>query len=66
MFLASRLVVMSPRPGRIVESIELGFGRQFADGMPAGAVKAQPAFIATREHVKSLIFANRQLAEVLP
>ena len=57
--LASTLIVMSPRPGRVAEAIELGFGRQFADGMPVDAIKAQPAFIAARDHAKALIFANR-------
>ena len=60
--LASTLIVMSPRPGRVAEAIELGFGRQFAAGMPVDAIKAQPTFIAAREHAKALIFANR-LAE---
>ncbi len=56
--LASTLVVMSPRPGRVLEAIDLGFGQQFATGMPVDAIKAQPDFIAMREHAKALIFAN--------
>ena len=62
-FMASKLLVMSPRPGRIVASIALDFGRQFAAGVKASEVKAQPAFIAMREHVKGLIFSGGQLAE---
>jgi taurine transport system ATP-binding protein len=62
-FMASKLLVMSPRPGRVIASIDLDFGRQFAEGARAGDVKAQPDFIATRERVKQLIFSSRQLAE---
>ncbi len=62
-FMASKLLVMSPRPGRVVASIDLAFGRQFTEGAKAGEVKAQPEFIVTRERVKQLVFSSRQLAE---
>jgi taurine transport system ATP-binding protein len=62
-FMASKLLVMSPRPGRVVAALDLDFGRQFADGGKAGEIKAQPEFIATRERVKQLIFSSRRLAE---
>jgi taurine transport system ATP-binding protein len=64
-FMASKLVVMSPRPGRVVASIDLPFGRQYADGARAGDIKAQPDFIATRERVKGLIFSSRDIAETV-
>jgi taurine transport system ATP-binding protein len=62
-FMASKLVVMSPRPGRVVASIDLTFGRQFTEGVTAGEIKSQPEFIETRERVKQLVFSSRQLAE---
>ncbi len=62
-FMASKLLVMSPSPGRVAASIDLAFGRQFTEGGKAGEIKAQPEFIATRERVKQLVFSSRQLAE---
>jgi taurine transport system ATP-binding protein len=62
-FLATKLLVMSPRPGRIVASIDLEFGRRFADGVKAGDVKSQPEFVAMRERVKELVFSSRRLAD---
>ena len=50
-FLATRLAIMSPRPGRIVETLDLGFSRRFVGGESARAIRADPAFIATRERV---------------
>ena len=60
-FLASKLLVMSPRPGRVVASLDLGFGRQFAAGAKSGDVRSQPEFVAMRERVKGLIFSSRQV-----
>jgi taurine transport system ATP-binding protein len=62
-FMASKLLVMSPRPGRVVASIDLAFGRRFIEGAKAGDIKARPEFIATRERVKGLVFSSRELAE---
>src|SRR5689334_21013483 len=49
-FMATRLLVMSPRPGRVVETIELDFARRFAAGESAGAIKSDPRFVKMREH----------------
>jgi len=62
-FLASRLLVMSPRPGRVVASIPLDFGRRYAAGERPDALKADPRFLTTRERVKALIFSHRQPLE---
>ncbi len=55
-YLGTEVVVMSPRPGRIVERIPVPFARDMAD---AGirVVKSNPDFLAMRERVLSLIWA---------
>lgn len=57
-FLATTLIVMSPRPGRVVTSLDLDFGRRALAGEPAGQVKSEPAFITAREYVRDLIFTH--------
>ena len=59
-FLATDLVLLAPNPGRIVEHLRLDFGRRYAAGESARAIKSDRAFIETREHVLAQVFAQRQ------
>ncbi|WP_018607257.1 taurine ABC transporter ATP-binding subunit [Uliginosibacterium gangwonense] len=59
-FLASDLILLSPRPGRVVERIKLDFCHRYTDGESARSIKSDPHFIAMREHVLNLIFAQRE------
>jgi len=56
LFLATRLIVMSPSPGRISHTYDdLGFSRDFLAHGDARKVKSQPEFIRLREEVLGLI-----------
>ncbi|MFJ4393546.1 taurine ABC transporter ATP-binding subunit [Pseudomonas sp. NPDC089396] len=59
-FLASELVLLAPNPGRVVERLQLEFGQRYAAGEPARAIKSDPRFIETREHVLARVFSQRQ------
>ncbi|MRX37415.1 ATP-binding cassette domain-containing protein [Aminobacter sp. MDW-2] len=62
LFMGTQLVVMSPRPGRIAHRFDLPFSQRFLGGMTARQVKAAPDFIAMREKVLSIIFADEEEA----
>jgi len=51
LFLATKLIVMTPRPGKIEKSYDLDFGRRFIDCRDARKVKSDPEFIRLREAV---------------
>lgn len=61
-FLATELVLLAPHPGRIVERLPLDFGRRYAAGESARAIKSDPRFIETREHVLARVFSQRSAA----
>ena len=56
LFLATRLIVMSPSPGRISHVYDnMTFSRQFLEHGDARKVKSEPEFIRLREEVLSII-----------
>jgi taurine transport system ATP-binding protein len=56
LFLATRLIVMSPSPGRITHTYDdVPFSRQFLAHQEARKVKSDPEFIRMREEVLALV-----------
>ena len=58
LFLATRLIVMSPRPGRVTHQYELDFWQRFFECGNARKVKSDPDFIRMREEVLSIIYGE--------
>jgi taurine transport system ATP-binding protein len=58
LFLATRLIVMSPRPGRITHTYDLDFWQRYFDLGDARKIKSHPDFIAMREEVLSIIYGE--------
>ena len=59
LFLATRLIVMSPSPGRITHVYDdVPFSRSFLRHGDARRVKSEPEFIRLREEVLALIHAR--------
>ena len=63
LFLATRLIIMSPRPGRITHEFDLDFCRRYLGGQDARSVKSLPEFIEVREKVLSIIHGDDQPEE---
>jgi taurine transport system ATP-binding protein len=55
-FLATELVLMTPRPGKIVDRYHINFNARYQVGESARQIKSDPLFIKTREQVVSWFF----------
>ena len=61
LFLGTHLVVMSPRPGRIVARYDLDFVRSFAATRDARSVKNTPAFATLQDDIRSIVHETQAL-----
>lgn len=62
LFMATRLIVMSPRPGRITHQYDLDFCHRFFQSRDARAIKSSADFIDMREKVLNIIYGD-EIAE---
>ncbi|MGK9200633.1 taurine ABC transporter ATP-binding protein [Sinorhizobium meliloti] len=60
LFLGSRLIVMSPRPGRITHTYELDFNKRFLENGNARAIKSSRDFIDMREEILGIIYGDER------
>jgi len=60
LFVGTRLIVMSPRPGRISHTFDLPFSERFIAGEGARSIKSSPDFIKLREQVLEIIFSDEE------
>ena len=58
LFMGTKLIVMSPRPGRISHVFDLPFSRLYFETGNAREIKASTEFIALREEILKIIFAD--------
>ena len=62
LFLGSRLIVMSPRPGRITHTYDLDFNKRFLETRDARAIKSSQDFIQMRETILNIIYGDERAA----
>lgn len=60
LFMATRLIVMSPRPGRITHQYDLDFCRKFIAGTDTRAIKSSADFIKIREEILAIIHGEEE------
>ncbi len=59
-FMATDLVVMSPRPGRITHKFKLDFCKKYLKVRDARKIKSLPEFIKIREQILEIIYADEK------
>lgn len=63
LFMGTKLVVMSPRPGRISHTFDLPFSKRYFEIGNARAIKASAEFIALREKILQIIFTDEEAVQ---
>jgi taurine transport system ATP-binding protein len=63
LFLGTKVIVMSPRPGRIVSSHDLNFVDQFINGSSIKDIKRNNTFNELREDIRELIHRTQNCHE---
>ena len=58
LFMATKLSVMSPRPGRVTHEYDLNFCHRFFEGVNSRKIKSDPDFIKMREEILSIIYGE--------
>ena len=55
LFLGTEVLVMSPRPGRVVARFELDFVHRFAANGDSKSIVASPEFTNLREEIRTIL-----------
>ena len=58
LLLGTTVVVMSPRPGRIVARWDLDFVRHLSTGASASALRGEPGFVALHDEIRAMVHAG--------
>ncbi|MDR3518801.1 MAG: ABC transporter ATP-binding protein [Azospirillaceae bacterium] len=61
LFLGTQVIVMSPRPGRIVARFDLDFVKTFVRDRDERAIKTSPLFAALREEIRAIVHQSEDL-----
>ncbi len=56
LFMATKLIIMSPRPGRIEEVFDVNFSKEFFNGKSSRDIKSEPKFVKMREKILNIIY----------
>lgn len=60
LYLATRLIVLAGRPGRIVSDLPASFGRHAVETGIGGAIKSSTDFAEARERLRAALFAGAE------
>jgi taurine transport system ATP-binding protein len=58
LFLGTQVIVMSPRPGRVVARFDLDFVKRFAESRDAREIKASREFANLREKIRAIVHSS--------
>ena len=62
LFMATKLIVMSPRPGRIAHTFDLDFCHRYLKIRDARKIKSDEKFIQMRETVLEIVYTDEKSA----
>ncbi|MDA8792983.1 ATP-binding cassette domain-containing protein [Bacteriovoracaceae bacterium] len=58
LFMANKLIIMTPRPGKIHKTYDVDFSKQYLEGVDAGEIKRSQKFVNLKNEILEIIEAT--------
>ena len=60
LFMATKLIVMTPRPGKIFKTYDIFYSQQYLEGALSNEIKKQPEFLELKDEILEIVKGHQK------